>query len=66
MSPKIHTQEFKDAVIKYYERNHAIYQAPLKLEAVVKEYIHFFNEERPHRKLDIKTPLQFETESENI
>lgn len=22
MSPKIYTQEFKDAVVKYYERNH--------------------------------------------
>lgn len=43
-----------------------LYQTPLELEAVVKEYIHFFNEERPHRKLDMKTPLQFETESENI
>ena len=43
-----------------------LYQTPLELEAVVKEYIHFFNEERPHRKLDMKTPLQFETESENM
>ena len=24
MSPKIYTQEFKDAVVKYYERNHTI------------------------------------------
>lgn len=43
-----------------------LYQTPLELEAVVKEYIHFFNEERPHRKLDLKTSLQFETESENM
>ena len=24
MSPKIYTQEFKEAVVKYYERNHTI------------------------------------------
>ena len=91
MSPKIYTQEFKEAVVKYYERNHTIaetlkefgvsqtslfewkklydqehdhhlYTTPEELVAVMEEYIHFYNEERPHRKLNMKTPLEFETE----
>lgn len=43
-----------------------LYQTPLELEEVVQEYIHFFNEERPHRKLNMKTPLQFEAEYKSI
>lgn len=31
-----------------------------ELEASVAEYIEFYNEGRPHRKLNMKTPAQFE------
>ena len=41
---------------------HYLYKDPQELDAVVREYMHFYNEERPHRKLKMKTPLQFETE----
>ncbi|MFR6184073.1 MAG: IS3 family transposase, partial [Acutalibacteraceae bacterium] len=33
-----------------------------ELEASVAEYIEFYNEGRPHRKLNMKTPAQFEAE----
>ncbi|MBO5212854.1 MAG: integrase core domain-containing protein [Clostridia bacterium] len=39
-----------------------LYENPQELDVVMREYIHFYNEERPHRKLNMKTPLQFETE----
>ena len=41
---------------------HHLYENPQELDAVMREYIRFYNEERPHRKLNMKTPLQFETE----
>lgn len=41
---------------------HNLYSSPDELNSVMEEYIHFYNEERPHRKLNMKTPLQFETE----
>jgi len=41
---------------------HHLYKEPQELDAVMREYIHFYNAERPHRKLNMKTPLQFETE----
>lgn len=41
---------------------HNLYDTPEDLIEVMEEYIHFYNEERPHRKLNMKTPLQFETE----
>lgn len=41
---------------------HHLYEEPQELDAVMREYIHFYNAERPHRKLNMKTPLQFETE----
>ena len=41
---------------------HHLYKEPQELDAVMREYFHFYNEERPHRKLNMKTPLQFETE----
>ena len=37
-------------------------RGPQELDEVMREYIHFYNAERPHRKLNMKTPLQFETE----
>ena len=39
-----------------------LYEKSEELRMVLEEYIHFYNEERPHRKLNIKTPLQYETE----
>ena len=41
---------------------HQLYEEPQELDAVMREYFHFYNAERPHRKLNMKTPLQFETE----
>ncbi len=41
---------------------HNLYKTPDELIAVMEEYIHFYNEDRPHRKLNMKTPLQFEAE----
>lgn len=41
---------------------HHLYAEPQELDAVMREYSHFYNTERPHRKLNMKTPLQFETE----
>lgn len=41
---------------------HHLYATPEELVAVMEEYIHFYNEERPHRKLNMKTPLEFEME----
>ena len=38
------------------------YRTKEELEASVAEYIEFYNEGRPHRKLDMKTPDQFEAE----
>ena len=39
-----------------------IYHTKEELEASVAEYIEFYNEGRPHRKLNMKTPVQFEAE----
>lgn len=41
---------------------HNLYNTPGELMAVMEKYIYFYNEERPHRKLNMKTPLQLETE----
>ncbi len=41
---------------------HYLYDTPEDLQAVLEEYIHFYNEEIPHRKLNMKTPAQFESE----
>ena len=49
-----------EAIYRYH------YRMSLELDAIMREYIHFYKEERPHRKLTMKTPLQFETESENL
>ena len=41
---------------------HHIYNVPSELDHVMSEYMQFYNNERPHRKLNMKTPFQFETE----
>lgn len=41
---------------------HHLYKIPQELEDVMMEYMIFYNTERPHRKLNMKTPLRFETE----
>ncbi|MBR2293261.1 MAG: IS3 family transposase [Clostridia bacterium] len=41
---------------------HHLYEGPQELDEVMREYFHFYNAERPHRKLNMKTPLEFETE----
>ena len=41
---------------------HNLYNSSEELKVVMEEYIHFYNEERPHRRLNMKTPLQIETE----
>lgn len=41
---------------------HHLYETPQELEEVLDEYIDFYNGYRPHRKLNMKTPIQYETE----
>ena len=41
---------------------HHLYETPKELEDVLTEYIEFYNSYRPHRKLDMKTPIQYEAE----
>lgn len=41
---------------------HHLYATPQELEEVWDEYIEFYNDYRPHRKLGMKTPNQFEAE----
>jgi len=45
---------------------HSLYNKQEELQSVLEEYIHFYNEERPHRKLNMKTLLQFEVEYEKL
>lgn len=41
---------------------HHLYETPQELEEVLIEYIDFYNGYRPHRKLNMKTPIQYERE----
>lgn len=41
---------------------HHLYETPQELEETLKEYIEFYNSYRPHRKLNMKTPIQYEAE----
>lgn len=41
---------------------HHLYKTPQELEEVLEEYIEFYNGQRPHRKLNMKTPIQYEAE----
>lgn len=41
---------------------HHLYKTERDLEEVLDEYIEFYNYQRPHRKLNMKTPIQYETE----
>lgn len=41
---------------------HHLYETPQELEEILDEYINFYNTERPHRKLNMKTSVQYETE----
>ena len=41
---------------------HHLYETPQELEEVLEEYIEFYNGYRPHRKLNMKTPIQYEAE----
>ena len=41
---------------------HHLYETPQELEEVLDEYIDFYNGYRPHRKLNMKTPMQYEAE----
>lgn len=40
---------------------HHLYGTPQELQAVLDEYINFYNSQRPHRKLNMKTPNQYES-----
>ncbi len=48
--------------LKWEAIYHHLYDTPEELEAVLDEYIPFYNGERPHSKLNMKTPLHYETE----
>jgi len=41
---------------------HHLYGTPQELTEVLEEYIEFYNGQRPHRKLNMKTPIQYEAE----
>ena len=41
---------------------HHLYETSQELEEVLEEYIEFYNGYRPHRKLNMKTPIQYEAE----
>ncbi len=41
---------------------HHFYETPQALGEVLEEYIAFYNSYRPHRKLNMKTPIQYEAE----
>ena len=41
---------------------HHLYETPQELGEVLEEYIEFYNGQRPHRKLNMKTPIQYEAE----
>jgi transposase InsO family protein len=56
MQKNIYLQCFKDEVY------HHGYNVPSNPEHIISEYMQFYNNERPHRKLNMKTPFQFETE----
>ena len=49
-------------MFKQEEANHIYYRTAEELEASVDEYIHFFNDERPHDRLGNLTPNEKEEE----
>ena len=48
------------SILKREELSHNWYNSAEELENTVGEYIDFFNSKRPHRKLKLQTPDQFE------
>jgi len=48
------------SILKREELSHNWYNTPDALEKTVGEYIDFYNQKRPHRKLKLQTPDQFE------
>ena len=48
------------SILKREELSHNWYNTPEDLENTLQEYIDFFNRKRPHRKLELQTPDQFE------
>lgn len=48
------------SILKREELSHNWYNTPEDLENTLREYIDFFNQKRPHRKLKLQTPDQFE------
>ena len=48
------------SILKREELSHNWYNTPEDLENTLRDYIDFFNRKRPHRKLNLQTPDQFE------
>jgi len=48
------------SAFKREELSHNWYNSPEELEQTVKKYVDFYNQKRPHRKLKLQTPDQFE------
>jgi len=48
------------ATLKREELSHNWYNTPEELDKTIREYIDFYNLKRPHRKLKMQTPDQFE------
>ena len=50
------------ASMKKEEIHRDVYDTVEQLQESVDEYIHFYNDERPHQRLGMKTPNAFESE----
>ena len=48
------------STLKREELSHNRYNSAEELEETIREYIEFYNFKRPHRKLNLQTPDQFE------
>jgi len=48
------------SILKREELSHNWYNTPEDLENTLRDYIDFYNRKRPHRKLKLQTPDQFE------
>ena len=48
------------SILKREELSHNRYNSAEDLEETIREYIEFYNSKRPHRKLNLQTPDQFE------
>ena len=48
------------SILKREELSHNWYNSAEELDKTIRDYIEFYNLKRPHRKLKLQTPDQFE------